>query len=142
MFTVTFTKIENHGLKKWIDFEDINSGKYSDMRLPENYTTEEFLKVEQYAANIRSVTTIADVFISREIVNGPNGNFISIRAAYPDGLANWRLQFSSLTSQRDEILQMINATMTYKDVNCESHETMISFLNYSYDELNSMYFQS
>jgi hypothetical protein len=142
MFIVTLTKVENVGSKKWIDFSDINSGKYSRTRLPENYILEEFLKVEQYADNIRSANTISDVFILREIVNGLDGNFISIRAAYPENLANWRLQFSSLASQRDEILQMINATMTYKDVNCESHETMISFLDYSYDELNSMYFQS
>lgn len=140
MFTVTFTKIENNGPKKWIDFSDIISGKYSDTRLPENYTTEEFFKVKQYAASVKAANVIQDVFILREIITGPNGNFISIRASYPESLENWRAQFAPLSGMRDEILQMVNATMTYKDVNFDSQQDILQLLEYSYDQLNSMYF--
>jgi hypothetical protein len=143
MFTVTFTKIENHGSKKWIDFSDINSGKYNDAQLPENYTAEEFSKVKQYAASIRDANVIEDVFILRKIITDTNGNFISIRVGHPENLENWRSQFSSLSVMRDEILQMVNATMTYKDVNFDSQEGILQeILTYSYDQLNTTYFES
>ena len=150
MFVATITKIENHGSKKWVDFSEVKSGKYSETQLPENYTAEEFSKVNVYAANVEGLSVYNQLitdsqtneFILREIIAGPNGNFISIRVSSPESLERWRSGFSSLSNMRDEILEMINATMVYKDVNCDSYQDILKILKCSYDQLNSIYFQS
>jgi hypothetical protein len=145
MFVATITKIDHHWPKIWIEFTDIKFETYNETNLPENYTADEFSKVLSYYNQLSPLLAkkANEEFVLREIIRNPNGNYIIVRVALsPESLESWRTDFLSLTTARDELLEMVNATMTNKDVNCNTYNDILKILKCSYDQLNSIYFQS